>query len=166
MRSGMQNAGLPAPIERWGVALNSTVDLANKLRRHLLRNRAQIKLGPAAVRRAVWQKAPAFPRLICELEWILSATEGVVRSFHLEQGRLHDILWQRSNEGGWSGQPMTAVAVAAKSGATRTEAAEMLLHAHFKHAQATAGLTCFYGISETGLLSVAQIRGISEAMWG
>lgn len=137
-----------------------------RLRQHLLKNRAKLKAGYGRLgRKFRYRIVPRFPRLICELEWLVSATEGRVLSFYLEHDPEHDVLWQRCIYDSGLTPPWSPVASMVKVGAPRAECAGLLITHYLLHLSQEKGWGRFYGISNTGLIDVAELRRIADSIW-
>lgn len=142
-------------------------DPGARLRLHLLRNRAKIKVGVSAKRHGTKMgNSPKFPRLVCELEWTLSATEGHVYRFYLENARDHNVLWQTSGVVQSAGTRWSAVAVMGKVDANRAECAALLLEAALRHLEASAKVDRFYALADTGILEAGAVLRIAAGIWG
>ena len=110
--------------------------------------------------------SPKFPRLVCELEWIVSATEGEVRRFYLENAHDHNVLWQTSGVLQTPGTRWSAVAVMGKIDAKRAECAALLLEAALRRLEASENTGRFYALADAGILTPATVLKIAAAVWG
>ncbi len=141
-------------------------DRAPAFRLHLLRNRAKLKAGPKALgRRFRYRLTPWFPRLIGEVKWLFSATDGRVLGFYLEHEAELDVLWERRVYCTGLARPWAPVATMLKVGATRAECARLLLQHYLSYLRDEEGWDRFYSVSDAGLLSAEELRALAHTLW-
>lgn len=154
-----------SPVDRCTSAMQPA-DLERALRLHLLCNRAKLKAGPKALgRRFRYCLTPRFPRMICEVEWLFSATDGCVLGFYIEHEAELDVLWERRVYCADLARPWIPVATMAKVGASRVDCARLLLRHYLSHLRDSEGWDCFYAVSNAGLLSAEELRALAQTLW-
>ena len=107
-------------------------------------------------------------RFLCKIEWSWSPVNERMESYYLQRGRSCWILWKKQyddNYGRW--QKPTAITRCLRKELDERSAAMLLLAAAFAEE-----IRCYnsdpgrFGITETGLLSMAELDVVADSIWG
>lgn len=102
---------------------------------------------------------------LCQVEWAWSPMHNRLDAYYLHRGRSDWTLWTRYWDDNWGEWEYTAVASVPRRGVELRVAAIHLLLDFWSYDRRESDVDRYHWINEEGILDVADIEAIADAVW-